>query len=59
VQAGFIDGVDMSVEAIGQPHPFTPVAATAGAPPTASQHPTGWRRHVYSTHQFEVLPPIK
>jgi cytochrome c oxidase subunit 1 len=50
VQAGVIDGVDMSVEAIGQPHPFTPVAATASAPQTANHHPTGWRRYVNSTN---------
>jgi cytochrome c oxidase subunit I len=44
----------MSVEAIGQPHPFTPVAATAGTPQAASHHPIGWRRYLYSTNHKDI-----
>jgi len=42
----------MSLEA-SQPHLFTPRQAAA-APHRAADHPTGWRRYVYSTNHKDI-----
>jgi cytochrome c oxidase subunit I len=49
-----IDGMDMSLEATSQPHLlFTPTRGPAAAH-GAADHPTGWRRYVYSTNHKDI-----
>jgi len=43
----------MSLEATTQSHLFTPSSASSAAA-SAADHPTGWRRYVYSTNHKDI-----
>jgi AraC-like DNA-binding protein len=45
--------MDMSLEATSPAHLFTPTQAPAAAH-SAADHPTGWRRYVYSTNHKDI-----